>query len=234
VSSIVLQQSASHAGHGVEPPVPRAARLGVDERGDSGKLNEKDVGDEAAVADTDAQDIQACLEGDDEAYARIVKRYERDIARQMHRFDRAPAACEELVQEVFVQAYFSLDRFRGDAPFLHWLRRIATRVGYHHWTRQSREARQVPLETWDGAAEPDGSIDPAAAGALLHELFARLPPKERLVLTLLHIEECGTEEIAERMGWTRAMVKMRAYRARKKIRDIAEREKLLEKIGWTS
>ena len=186
------------------------------------------------MADTDAQDIQACLDGDDEAYARIVKRYERDIAKQMVRFDRDRSACEELVQEVFVQAYFSLDGFRGDAPFLHWLRRIATRVGYRHWTKQSRRAGQVPLETWDGAAEAEGAIDPATAGALLHELFARLPPKERLVLTLLHLDECSTEEIADRMGWTRAMVKMRAYRARKKIKDIAERERLLEKVGWIS
>jgi len=186
------------------------------------------------VSDTDRRDIQACLDGDDEAYARLVRRYEPQVARQMHRFDRDPAVREELVQDVFVEVYYSLEGFRGDAPFLHWMRRIATRVGYRHWKRQSRRTRQVPLEEWDGVAETDESVDPAKAGAMLHALFARLPPKERLVMTLLYFEECSTAEIAERMGWTRPMVKMRAYRARNKLKEVAEREHLLEKLGWIS
>ena len=186
------------------------------------------------MADADWRDIRACLNGHDEAYAQLVKRYEKQIARQMYRFDRDPTALEELVQDVFVEAYFSLGGYRGDAPFLHWLRRIATRVGYRHWRKQGRRRPQVSLEGWDAAREADGSIDPETAGALLHQLFARLSAKERLILTLMYFEECSTADIAERMGWTRAMVKMRAYRARKRLRTIAEQEHLLEKLGWIS
>lgn len=184
------------------------------------------------MADTDWWDIQACLNGDEEAYARVVKRYEGQIASQMWRFSRDPAKCEELVQDVFVEAYFGLRRYRGDAPFLHWLRRIATRVGYRYWKKQAREQPQVPLEEWDGADGQDDSMDPARAGQILHALLTRLPPEDRLVLTLMYLEECRTDEVAARMGWNRAMVKMRAYRARKKLRKIAERENLAEKLGW--
>jgi DNA-directed RNA polymerase specialized sigma24 family protein len=53
------------------------------------------------------------------------------------------------------------------------------------------------------------------------------------VLTLLYFERCGTQEIAEQMGWSRAKVKTQALRARRKMKEIAEREHLLEKLGWT-
>lgn len=185
------------------------------------------------VDNADRCDIQASLAGDEEAYSRLIKRYEQEIARQMRRFSRDGAVCEELTQEVFVEAYFSLDRYRGDAPFLHWLRRIASRVGYRFWKRQARDGARVPLEEWDERQAPGDSLDPADAGAILHALFARLGPEDRLVLTLLYLEDCGTAEIAKRMGWNRAMVKMRAYRARNKLKQIAEQEHLLEKLGWT-
>ena len=63
-------------------------------------------------------------------------------------------------------------------------------------------------------------------------LLARLPVEDRLVLTLMYFEQNSTKDIAKRMGWTRAMVKMRAHRARKKLKAIAESENLLEKLGW--
>jgi len=186
------------------------------------------------VSDADWSDIQACLGGSEDAFARLVKRYEKEIARQMYRFSRDPLVCEELVQDVFVEAYFSLAKYRGGAPFIHWLRRIATRVGYRFWKRRARRREDLPIEEWDGKLQPDETPDPAAAGALLHSLLSRLAPKERLVLTLMYFDGCSTAEIAERTGWTRAMVKMRAYRARKKMKRIAERENLLEKLEWIS
>jgi RNA polymerase sigma-70 factor (ECF subfamily) len=151
----------------------------------------------------------------------------------MWHFSRNRTVCEELVQEVFVEAYFSLKSYRGQAPFLHWLRKIATRTGYRFWKEQSRVKHLLPLADFDAIekAEED-SIDPSEAAKILHNLLARLPQADRLVLTLMYFERCGTKEIAERTGWTRAMVKMRAFRARKKIKEIAEREMLLEKLGW--
>jgi DNA-directed RNA polymerase specialized sigma24 family protein len=83
------------------------------------------------VEDPDWRDCQLCLAGDQTACARLFKRHEPDIARQMWRFSRDRGVCEELVQEALVQAYFSLGRYRPmKTPFVHWLRRIATRVGY--------------------------------------------------------------------------------------------------------
>jgi RNA polymerase sigma-70 factor (ECF subfamily) len=151
----------------------------------------------------------------------------------MWRFSRNRAVCEELVQEVFVEAYFSLKSYRGRAPFLHWLRKIGTRVGYRFWQEQAKTKSHVPLTDLDAIESQDKDVAEASEAAeMLHCLLARLPRADRLVLTLMYFEQCGTKEIAERTGWTRPMVKMRALRARKKLKTIAERENLLEKLGW--
>jgi len=50
----------------------------------------------------------------------------------------------------------------------------------------------------------------------------------------MYFDGCSTAEVAERMGWNRAMVKMRAYRARRRLKEIAAHEHLLERLGWTS
>jgi RNA polymerase sigma-70 factor (ECF subfamily) len=182
------------------------------------------------MEDADRIDIAASINGDDDAYARLVRRCEAPITALMWRFSRDPAVCEELVQEVFVEAYFSLKSYRGDAPFLNWLRTIATRVGYRFW--RGREKRHLPLQDADAATAPGDAPDRAEAGRIVHALLARLGRAERLVLTLMYFDGCSTRDIARRMGWSRAMVKMRAYRARKKLKLIAQREGLLEDVKW--
>ncbi len=192
----------------------------------------------ALVENTDWLDVKASVQGDEDAYERLVRRYEKQITGLLWRFTRDPVQCEELVQQVFVEAYFSLKTYRGDAPLLHWLRRIATRTGYKFWREKAREPQEMPLPDFEimekiEAQEDEERIDPAEAAAVLQALLARLPAPDRLVLTLLYFERCGTQEIAEQMGWSRAKVKTQALRARRKMKEIAEREHLLEKLGWT-
>lgn len=195
------------------------------------------MGYNESVENTDWSDVAASVRGDDEAYGRLVRRYEKPITGLLWRFTRDPVQCEELVQQVFVEAYFSLKTYRGDAPLLHWLRKIATRTGYRFWREKAKEPQETSLPEFDileeiEAVEED-RIDPAEAATVLQALLSRLAPDDRLVLTLMYFEECGTKEIAERVGWTRAKVKTQALRARRKMKEIAEREHLLEKLGWT-
>ncbi|MCX5674232.1 MAG: RNA polymerase sigma factor [Planctomycetota bacterium] len=185
------------------------------------------------VDEPDRHDIAASLGGDEAAFSRLIRRHEAAVAALLWRFAREPAACEELVQDVFVEAYFSLRGYRGEAPLDHWLKRIASRVGYRYWKRRSRRAPPLSLSEQDVAA-PAGDPDLAQASAAAHALLDRLAPAARLVLTLMYFDDCSVQEIAERMGWTRAMVKMRAYRARRRLQAIAQREHLAEKLGWTS
>jgi RNA polymerase sigma-70 factor (ECF subfamily) len=174
------------------------------------------------VSEMDQQDISSSLNGDGEAYRRLVQRYQGQVAAQMWRFTRDAVVLEELVQEVFVDAYFSLQGFRGQAPFLHWLRRIATRAGYRYWkSRGRRRAREEALtdNILRLTAAPEAAA-PSEAGEAVYELLARLSPPDRLVMTLFYLEECDTNEIAARTGWNRTLIKVRLHRARKKLKGL--------------
>ncbi len=175
--------------------------------------------------DADRSDIKATLAGDGEAYARLIRRHQNNIAGRMWRFTRDKRQLEELVHDVFVEAYTSLKSFRGEAPFEHWLNRIATRTGYRFWKKQKLQAsREVPLQDWDSLRNGnDNEIAAVDAAELVHQLLAQLPPRDRLVLTLINLEELSVEEAAERTGWSKTMVKVQAHRARKKLRALLEK-----------
>ncbi|MBE0535370.1 MAG: RNA polymerase sigma factor [Phycisphaerae bacterium] len=183
--------------------------------------------------DQDIRDIQSCLRGDKNAYAALVQRHQARVTRLMWRFCRETRTCEELVQEVFVQAYLSLKDFRGDAPFVHWLSRVGTYIGYRYWKKQAAERTHMPTELAEVVApEQEHAGDLARMGDMLHALLGRLNTEDRLVLTLMYFEECGVKEIARRMRWSVSKTKVRAFRARNKLREIAEEQHFLEKTGW--
>lgn len=181
---------------------------------------------QTAVDEADVRDIEATLDGDGDAYARLVRRHQDAVSRLMHRFTRDRAVREQLVQDAFVEAWHGLAGYRRDAPFRHWLRRIATRVGYRHW-RQAARARARAAAPEDGAAADlattEDPSDPREAAELVHAMLALLPPRDRLVLTLVHLQGCGTREVAELTGWSRTLVKVAAFRARKRLGALLRR-----------
>jgi|GEM_PF-325239 len=177
-----------------------------------------------SVEQADRRDIQATLGGDGEAYARIVRRYQQAIGDHLWHFTRERNDFEELVQEVFVQAYLHLRSYGGRAPLLHWLMRIATRTGYKYWKQQARRRSvvQLSLHAQESAATPD---DPAAGrdeAEHVRQLVARLAPRDRLVLTLIYFEQCDVAETARRTGWSRTLVKVQAHRARQRLKRLLE------------
>lgn len=178
------------------------------------------------MADADLRDIQATLSGDGQAYGRLVRRHQDQIAGRMWRFTRDRRQLEELVHNVFVETYLSLRGFRGAGPFVHWLNRIATRIGYQYWRSLRRPAgRQLPLQDWDAiqAAGHDSAIEAEEAAEALHNLLAQLRPRDRLVLTLMYLEELSVAQISRRTGWSKTMVKVQAHRARKKLRALVDK-----------
>lgn len=176
----------------------------------------------------DADEIRLALGGDSSAFGRLVDRHQAGIAAYLWRFSRELPVHDELVQDVFVEAWRSLRGFRGDGPLAHWLKQIATRVGYRYWRRRERERRSVQLsgDCWPelpaATVEPDAARD---AAATVHRLLERLPRRDRLVLTLLYLEENTVAEAALLTGWSATMVKVQAYRARRKLKRLLEEKR---------
>jgi RNA polymerase sigma-70 factor (ECF subfamily) len=182
---------------------------------------------------SDSDNIQASLQGDEKAFERLVLQYQPQVSKLMWRFSRDRSTCERLVQDVFIEVYLSLKTYKARAPFVHWLNRIATRVGYRHWKQLARQKLFAPLDDADFAqVKQQQRLDPDKAAEILHRLLAQLPAADRLVLTLIYFENCSMNEVARRTGWTQPAAKMRAARARKKLKKIAEKQKIQEKLEW--
>jgi RNA polymerase sigma-70 factor, ECF subfamily len=179
-----------------------------------------------SVIERDSELVQRSSGGDHDAYSQLVERHQPAIARMMWRFSRDQAVHEELVQDVFVEAYLSLSTYSSKAPLANWLARIATRVGYRHWTAAARRksVRHLTADEWNLLIrDTPGTEDPLAAGELLHRLLAELPPRDRLILTLRYLENCSIEQAAERAGWSSTMAKVQCWRAMKKLTALFEK-----------
>jgi len=173
-------------------------------------------------SDREAADIRSAVTGDGAAYARLILHYRPILTPRMRRFARGAAEVDELVHDVFVEAYFALPRYRADAPFEHWLQRIATRVGYRHWKRRRSDATgPLPSKLADRVAHAaSATLTAREADEALWAVLARLAPRDRLVVTLMYLDGHSIAETAELTGWSQTMVKVQAYRARAKLRKM--------------
>ena len=182
-------------------------------------VNTRESSDESLI-----QDICA---GKKEAFVQLVCRYKRKVFGLAARFARDADDLDDICQDVFIKVYENLGKFHADAPFEHWLSRVTIRVCYDALRSRKREKGNVPLEDVHHLLE-DVSIgkNQAAEEArnLLEWALARLQPKERLVTTLLELEEKSIREIAEMTGWSQANVKVRAFRARQKLKKLLEKQ----------
>lgn len=182
-----------------------------------------------AMADTrdEARDelalVTAAQDGDQAAFGRLVRRHQERVFRLAGRFFRRREDVEDVAQETFLTAWEKLGTYRAEAPFEHWLTRVCLNTCYGRLRRQKPEAGTASLddETVHGP-EPVAPAADATARLEVERLLARLAPADRMVLTLLDGEGWSTAEIAERLGWTRTNVKVRAHRARKALRSWIE------------
>ncbi|MCE5187325.1 MAG: RNA polymerase sigma factor [Planctomycetaceae bacterium] len=173
----------------------------------------------------DQNDVVKSQQGDPDAYRRLIEKYQGHVGKLLWRFTRDRSNHEELVQETFVQAYYSLHTYKAQAPFENWLACIATRVGYRFWKDTQRHRHSDILENdWEQMAKPEPQgMTAEQAGELLHKLLEQLPPRDRLVLTLRFVEQCDIVETARRTGWSQALVKVQTHRAKQKLKQLVEK-----------
>ena len=180
---------------------------------------------EANTTKAESRLIADARGGDEDAFRRIIERFQPTLTVQMSRFSRDRTVVEDLVHDVFVEALLSLANYKGRSPFEHWLRKIAVRVGYRYWKQQAREKRRLEVvreEAVINTNDPTSHSAAVDAREQLDVMLARLSPRDRLVLTLLYWDGCSVAETAERVGWTQSMVKVQAHRARNRLKKLLE------------
>lgn len=181
---------------------------------------------------TDSEIIAAICSGDTSRFEELVRRHQARLFSTARRYSRREDEVEDIVQEVFLKAFAKLDSWRGEAPFEHWLMRLAVRTCYD-FLRSHRRNREHSLseltdqetdwlETFVAVPETNPA-DADAARSLINRVLEQLSPANRMIITLLELEDRPVKEIAELTGWSVPLVKVRAFRARAEMSRILQR-----------
>ena len=182
----------------------------------------------------DAAALVAAARQDDETAAReLVRRLYPLVAKLVHSHRPLRTAEEDLCQMIFIKVFQKLDQFSGKVPLEHWVSRIAVntclnqiqsekvRPEFRHADLSDEEVAVVHnLAATTDELGPDRSF---AARDLLERLLTVLKPVERLVIDLLYLQQRSVAEISGLTGWGASLVKVRAFRARKKMKEQLEK-----------
>lgn len=177
----------------------------------------------------DAALVDAAIQGDTAAFEALVRKYQPRVFATVRRYSRRDSEVEDIAQDIFIKVYQKLATYRKDAPFEHWLMRLAVRTCYdalraHRRNRETNFSDMTETEVdWleryrtDPESAPE---DAEAARLLVQRVLDQLTPGAKMIITLLEIEEKSVKEIAALTGWSVPLVKVRAFRARAEMRKV--------------
>ena len=146
---------------------------------------------------------------------------------------------EDLTQDIFLKMFTRLEQYQGNVPFSHWVSRIAVTTCID----QLRAQKRRPEFRWADLSENEAEVlsnvmtderdvlpgDALAARELVQKLLAQLKPDDRLVIQLLDLEQKTIAEISGLTGWNQTLVKVRAFRARRKLQKLFQQLQTKEK-----
>ena len=204
---------AGHRHGGVEPLPPCGDRL------------------QARILPFQADDaawVRRVRQGDEDAAAALVQRLYPTVLKSVRCHLPRHGSAEDLAQSVFAKVFTKLHQFSGLVPLEHWVSKITVNTCISQLTREKArpEWRMSDLNEEDHAVvqrllSTEGEFPGTRrrdSREILDQLLATLRPDERLVITLLHLEERSTQEISHTTGWSVSLVKVKAFRARNKLR----------------
>jgi len=162
--------------------------------------------------------VEACRHREDGAFDDLVRLTHRPVYTLIARIVGDPEEAADVTQEAYVRVWRGLKRFRGDASFSTWLYRVATNTALSHIKRRSREG--IPT---DPVTMPDRPVDDSsqvqADADVVERAMRKLPADARAVLVLKEMYGWTCEEIGREMGATEGAIKVRLFRARRRLAD---------------
>ncbi len=178
-----------------------------------------------------ARDQTACRQLVTELYPQVIRIVRSHLPRRV--------AEEDLAQDIFLKMFTRLEQYQGNVPFPHWVSRIAVTTCIDQLRAQKRrpEFRWADLpenqaEMLDHVLSDERDVlpgDALAARELVQRLLAQLKPDDRLVIQLLDLEQKTLVEISALTGWNQTLIKVRAFRARRKLQKMFQELQQQEK-----
>lgn len=192
----------------------------------------------------DAELLERIRGGAQDDFAEIIRRHQARVFSILHRYERDAQRVEDLAQETFLKAWRALNQFDGRAPFEHWISKIAVHTALDHLRKEKNRRNEIGLAElgedaldWLRTGDEKSELDSRSAAELLDLAMRELSPTDRVVLTMQEIEGRTGKEIAEAIGASALAVRVRAVRARAKLKKILEKlvkgENEKSKIGQT-
>jgi RNA polymerase sigma-70 factor (ECF subfamily) len=179
----------------------------------------------------DRELVARAQRGDKQAFALLVEKYQRKLARLLSRLIRDPAEVEDVTQEAFIRAYRALPAFRGDSAFYTWLYRIGINTAKNYLVAMGRRApttTDIDSEEAEGFEDgdqlrdlntPENEMMSRQVGETVNQTLEELPEELRTAITLREIEGLSYEDIAKIMECPIGTVRSRIFRAREAIAE---------------
>jgi RNA polymerase sigma-70 factor (ECF subfamily) len=175
----------------------------------------------------DEEVIERARKGDAEAFTQIVVAYKRRISGTISRLIGRPEDVEDVVQEVFVRLYQSLDQLRSPQVFEPWLQRLSINAAYdyHRRNRRRKESRMADLSEQqvmlaDAGAGSERARDDRNANKIrefMQSLLGHLSAEDRLLLLMKEVEGLSLKELADVYKVSESALKVRLFRARQRV-----------------
>ncbi|MFZ3375940.1 MAG: RNA polymerase sigma factor [Chthoniobacterales bacterium] len=173
--------------------------------------------------------VEAALRNDDEAARELVRRLYPLVAKLVRAHRPRRTAEEDLCQMIFIKVFQKLSQFSGKVPLEHWVSRIAVNTCLNQIEAEKArpelryadlsEEEQAVVENLATSARELAPDERLASRQLVEHLLGLLKPAERLAIDLLYLQGRSVEEIRKITGWSVALIKVRAFRARQKMKD---------------
>jgi len=177
--------------------------------------------------------VEAALRHDDEAARELVRQLYPLVAKLVRAHRPRRAAEEDLSQMIFIKVFQKLSQFSGKVPLEHWVSRIAVNTCLNQIASEKvrpelrqadlSEEEQAVVENLAATSEELAPDKRFASRQLVEHLLAALKPAERLVIDLFYLQGRSVAEIKKITGWSEPLVKVRAFRARQKMKEQLKR-----------
>lgn len=192
---------------------------------------------------SDIEIVRQVLDGNVNTFELLLKKYQDHVLKIVKK--HIPyEQIEETAHDVFIRAYQSLPTFKNTSNFKHWLSSIAVRTCYDFWRKKYRN-RELPISSLTEQQQHwlESSISTQSSQSYYEEerlqkakevldwALSKLSAEDRMVVELIYLEGLSGKEAAELLGWSVANVKVRSFRARKKLQKLLAGVQDLEGFG---